>query len=282
MKPAVNIVRRARNLRRKARGIAASVIALLMVAGLAALLIPDPEAARTNPNQDELTPTLTAEQQRALADQSVVGQASRPVSADDATEVAIDLVAMTAMQEIISERAGADWDEDDFMEAILYPAENARLCAANTMMEHTLMDDLAGKIIECINDELDRRNEAERWPDYGPLMKEAEARKSLWNLWDNVNPATRFRAMVIIANRADPVTDPAFREFTQELAQEGCNQRVGAFAKELAGIKEDAQPPQEVWQAAIQSATQCVREAALRNLPEADEEDPEGAMIEGP
>ena len=121
-------------------------------------------------------------------------------------------------------------------------------------------------MLNCVRQDLNHRNQAANWPGFTSIQKEAEARRALWNLWESVNPATRFRAAIIIVQGADPASDPAFLEFSAELEQEACLENrqlcpgIGRFAPAIPA-------PQTVWLEAIEETASCLEKATKERFP---------------
>lgn len=249
-----------RTLKRRARPAAAVLIILFIAGAIAALAIPAP-----GNNRPTEQPTLTPEELEALDENLVRGYSEETVSPDEAMNVAVDFLAMTAIQKVIEERTREPWTESQFIEALLAPPP--RECARRSLTPDSTARTVSERMLNCIRQDLNHRNQAANWPGFTSIQKEAEARRSLWNLWESVNPATRFRAAIIIVQGADPASDPAFLEFSAELEQEACLERTGNYAPELAGLLQPSRTPQAVWLEAIEETASCLEEATKERFP---------------
>ena len=204
-----------RTLKRRARPAAAVLIILFIAGAIATLAIPAP-----GNNRPTEQPTLTPGELEALDENLVRGYSEETVSPDKAMNVAVDFLAMTAIQKVLQERTREPWTESHFIEAPLAPPP--RECARRSLTPDSTARTVSERMLNCVRQDLNHRNQAANWPGFTSIQKEAEARRALWNPWESVNPATRFRAAIIIVQGADPASDPAFLEFSAELEQEAC------------------------------------------------------------
>ena len=247
-------------IKRRARPAAAALVILFIAGAIAALAIPTPGNNRATEQ-----PTLTPGELEALDENLVRGYSEETVSPDEAMTVAVDFLAMTAIQKVLEERTREPWTESQFIEALLAPPP--RECARRALTPDSTASTVSERMLNCVRQDLNHRDQAAKWTGFTAIQKEAEARRSLWNLWESVNPATRFRAAIIIVQGSDPASDPAFLEFAAELEQEGCLERTGNYAPELAGLSQPSRKPQAVWLEAIEETASCLEEATKERFP---------------
>ena len=88
-----------RTLKRRARPAAAVLIILFIAGAIATLAIPAP-----GNNRPTEQPTLTPGELEALDENLVRGYSEETVSPDKAMNVAVDFLAMTAIQKVLQER----------------------------------------------------------------------------------------------------------------------------------------------------------------------------------